>query len=441
MEHEDNADDAFSPSVCGLTVSPLPMSGYDVVPVVAVFEYCHWQTCKWQWFVETSADDECWTEVATTSTFSPDIQHVSRKIKVRCIPSDGQRVGFPLEAISEDAVAVGPECGGASHRQRLTPCLLMSQRQLRIITYNILLDAYLRRDYETDYRYCPLHVLEESFRQQLIVKELKNYHGDILCLQEVGSQVYINYLQPALRAAGYTGYFTAKVNDFSEGLATFYRTEKLNLLKTSVSIIGDTLLSDDAFTGLRDALQSNHQEILHLVSTLGHVCQVLIFSCGKSSFIVANTHFCWMPGFELVPLIQCHVALHCIDRIRTECGMEDAGIIFCGDLNHEPSSATYRYINEGEIQIPGMLRSGQSKLSHSFSLNNATGTPHYSWLVDHIQQLLDYIYVDSHCFRVQQALPLPTEEELKQDGRFALPSCRFPSDHLALGVDIEVVNV
>lgn len=436
----DHKAAVVGPSVSDLKLSPA-MSGFEVVPI-AVFDRCCREACKWQWFIETS-DDGCWMEVSSSSTFSPDIQHVGRNIKVECVPSDGHRVGMPCEATSKETVTLGPVWGGVSERQQSTSSLLMSQQQLRIITYNILLEEYLRKDHSVYYQHCLPHALEDSFRQQLIVKELKGYNADILCLQEVGPQVYINYLQPALRAAGYKGLFAPRINNSEEGLATFYRSDKLTLLNTSDIVIGDTLINDDTLAGLSETLRSEQQETWQLVSTLDRVCQVLIISNGKRPLIVVNAHLCWMADFELVRLIQSHVILHCVDRLRKESHLEHAVVIFCGDLNHEPSSDTFRYINEGEIQlaIGDNFPNRHCKLSHDLCLTNATGTPPYSWLVEHSQQLVDYVYVEKRCFRVLQAIPLPTEEELKQDGLFALPSCRFGSDHVALGVDVELLNI
>ena len=428
---------AVSPMVSDLKISALPMTGFEVVPI-AESNWSGSQTCKYQWFIES--EDDRWLPVGHTSTFVPEVQHVGRKIKLRCIPFNSQKEGRPLEVINKDTVTLGPEYGGISQRQQLTPSLLISPRQIRVITYNILFNGYLRRDYATDYSYCPDYVLEESFRQQLVVKELMHYHGDLLCLQEVGPQVFTNYLQPTLEASGYKRLFSPKINDFGEGLATFYRTDKLSVLQTSDIVIRDALINDDAFISLCDTLRSSHEEVFQLVSTLDTVFQMSIFTIKDGSFIVVNTHLYWPPSCELVRLVQSHVILHYIERLQKDCGLKDIGIIFCGDLNHEPGSATFHYINEGEFQFRDISTKDQFKLGHSLSLINATGTPLYSCLVDHTQLLLDYIYVDDQCFHVLQAIPIPTEDELKLDGRFALPSCRFASDHLALGVDIEILN-
>ncbi|XP_062521401.1 2',5'-phosphodiesterase 12-like [Corticium candelabrum] len=431
---DDSRKACVSTNISNLRLSGIPMAGFEVIPIMTPGG-CSLPAYQWEWFVEIS-DDQRWMKVSEGLTFIPESEHVGRKIKVKCVPCAGQEDG-PREVISEYAIAEGPKYGGMSQRHHTTADFLQSRDQLRIITYNILFDAYLRRDSPADYRYCATHVLEESFRQQLVLKEVKRYHGDILCFQEVGPNVYTTYLQPALNAAGYEGVFTSKPNEFREGLAMFYRTDKIQLKQSSIIIMKDVLISDNAFSSLRVILQRHFADVFQLVCSLDHVCQVVIFSNGARSFMVLNTHLYWTVDFEFVPLIQVYIIFHCIDLMRKELGLEGAGIVFAGDLNNQPNSDTYRYINEGKFQL-GKGTKDQIHLHHSLRLTNATGTPRYSCVLDHTQFLLDYVYVNSY-FSVLQCIPLPTEEELEQDGKFVLPSSRFGSDHLAIGVDVEMV--
>jgi CCR4-NOT transcription complex subunit 6 len=51
-----------------------------------------------------------------------------------------------------------------------------------VLSYNILADLYATR---FRYPYCPKEVLEWEYRQQNLLREIIEYHADILCLQEV----------------------------------------------------------------------------------------------------------------------------------------------------------------------------------------------------------------------------------------------------------------
>jgi mRNA deadenylase 3'-5' endonuclease subunit Ccr4 len=48
----------------------------------------------------------------------------------------------------------------------------------------------------------------------MIVSEILAYKADIICLQEVDASIHNSLLSPVLRACGYQGYYSNKVNDF-----------------------------------------------------------------------------------------------------------------------------------------------------------------------------------------------------------------------------------
>lgn len=48
-----------------------------------------------------------------------------------------------------------------------------------------------------------------------------------MCLQEVDEKVFLRDLEPALAEAGLDGHYTAKGGSVSEGIALFYRHDKL----------------------------------------------------------------------------------------------------------------------------------------------------------------------------------------------------------------------
>jgi 2',5'-phosphodiesterase len=75
-------------------------------------------------------------------------------------------------------------------------------------------------------------------------------------------------------------------------------------------------------------------------------------------------------------------------------------------------------------------------LSHPFSLISASSTP-YTNYTKGFKDILDYIYYQSDHLRVIRVAPFPSEDILSQD--VALPSQHFPSDHLAVAVDLMLI--
>lgn len=78
--------------------------------------------------------------------------------------------------------------------------------------------------------------------------------------------------------------------------------------------------------------------------------------------------------------------------------------------------------------------------THNLNLASACGTPQFTNYVRDFQGCLDYIFYqkDKNGFRVEAVAPFPDEEELKEN--VALPSKVFPSDHVALIADLEVLR-
>ena len=61
---------------------------------------------------------------------------------------------------------------------------------------------------------------------------ISGYNGDLVCLQEVDEKVYLHDLQHALRSEGLEGIYNKKGGTVNEGVAIFYRINKLKCVQT-----------------------------------------------------------------------------------------------------------------------------------------------------------------------------------------------------------------
>lgn len=75
-------------------------------------------------------------------------------------------------------------------------------------------------------------------------------------------------------------------------------------------------------------------------------------------------------------------------------------------------------------------------MSQPFQMQSACGVPKYTNFTDGFKDCLDWIYYDTNKFSVEQMIPLPSDEELQE--HIAIPSVVFPSDHVALVVDLKI---
>ena len=101
-----------------------------------------------------------------------------------------------------------------------------------VMCYNVLCDKLASRQL---YSYCPSWALSWDFRKNVIMKEIKQYDADIICLQEVESGQFESFFLPELKTAHYYGIFSPKsraktMNEQErkrvDGCAIFFKTKK-----------------------------------------------------------------------------------------------------------------------------------------------------------------------------------------------------------------------
>ena len=101
--------------------------------------------------------------------------------------------------------------------------------QLRVMSYNILADEYTLENFS----YCPKEFLDWGHRLKHILLEIMKKDCEIVCLQEVSSRAYVKQLMPLLSKRGYKGTYLRKSGrEELEGVAVFYKTDKLALVET-----------------------------------------------------------------------------------------------------------------------------------------------------------------------------------------------------------------
>lgn len=76
------------------------------------------------------------------------------------------------------------------------------------------------------------------YRKRNLLKELLTHKPDIMCLQEVQSDHFTEFVQPELTKAGYHGIYKKKTTEIFtgsaytiDGCATFFRQERFHLVK------------------------------------------------------------------------------------------------------------------------------------------------------------------------------------------------------------------
>ncbi|XP_078270725.1 2',5'-phosphodiesterase 12 [Rhinoraja longicauda] len=426
----------------GLTLLALPASilaGFPVCPRLQV-EFGQAADCRFEWLRE--AEDGHWEPVADGRVFTPPPDLVGRRLKLRCRPGDGSRLGPETEALSSGPVQLGPEACTCDDRHSFTQQAAAGP-VLRVVSYNILADIYVQTELSktTLYPYCPPHALHAHYRENLVKKEVLGYQADLLCLQEVDKTLFSHSLQPALDAFGYQGLFRVKEKQH-EGLATFYRASRFQLLSQHDVTLGQALASDPLHTNLLQEVAANPsvQEQVLQKSTALQVCVLQSLGDPSRKVCVANTHLYWHPKGGHIRLIQIAIAFRHLQQITSELH-PNTPIIFCGDFNSSPSSGLFDFVTKGSISPDhqdwtsnGQEEQCRISLTHPFKLGSACGEPAYTNYVGDFQGCLDYVFMDVDALEVTRVIPFPPHEEITR--HLALPSVSHPSDHIALVCDL-----
>ncbi|KAM6946996.1 2',5'-phosphodiesterase 12 isoform 1-T2 [Lycodopsis pacificus] len=430
------------------------LAGFPVCPNLEV-EFGHLQDCEFTWYKENTPNaspeaaeelprqDGSWAEVGCGRVHVPSNQDIGFRLKLLCTPKDGGRSGPAKELVSVGAVEAGPGVCTFDNRHAYT-VREAEWPAVRVVTYNILADVYAQTELSKTvlYPYCAPYALQLDYRQNLIKKELAGYNADIVCLQEVDKGVFSDSLTPALDAFGLDGVFRIKEKQH-EGLATFYRRSKFQLLSQHDIVLSEALTSDPIHSTLLESVSAN-SGLKGKILKRSTAMQVSVLEDLKKpgrKVCVANTHLYWHPKGGNVRLVQMGVALRHLSHVINEVA-PGAPLLFCGDFNSSPNSGVFQLLSETAVPLQhadwsssGPEESCRMELQSTFPpLLSACSQPAYTNYVGGFHGCLDYIFIQPDRMQVEQVIPLPTHQEVTTYE--ALPSVAHPSDHIALICDL-----
>ncbi|MBN3322203.1 PDE12 phosphodiesterase, partial [Atractosteus spatula] len=414
-----------------------------------VIEFGELKHCQFTWYKEKAPNAEkdgvenCWIEAGNERVFTPSNADIGLKLKLKCTPGNGERFGVSKEIVTPGPVEAGPGSCTFDNRHLYTN-KVTDDSTIRAVSYNILADIYAQTELSKTvlYPYCAPYALELDYRQSLIKKELAGYNADIVCLQEVDKCVFADSLSPALDAFDMDGVFRLKEKQH-EGLATYFRRSKFELLSQHDITLSEALLSDPLHRELLERVSTNpvlKENVIQRSTTL----QVTVLQSVKDvsrKLCVANTHLYWHPKGGHIRLIQMAIALRHLSWV-TSGPHPGIPLLFSGDFNSTPSTGMYQLVTQGAVpeSHEDWASNGEEELcplavSNPFQLQSACGEPAYTNYVGGFHGCLDYIFIEPRALQVEQVIPMPSHQEVTTHQ--ALPSVLHPSDHIALVCDIK----
>eukprot|EP01006_Ploeotia_vitrea_P066507 TRINITY_DN95108_c0_g1_i1.p1 TRINITY_DN95108_c0_g1~~TRINITY_DN95108_c0_g1_i1.p1 ORF type:complete len:601 (+),score=60.99 TRINITY_DN95108_c0_g1_i1:142-1803(+) len=457
--------------------------GYPVVPVFTP-EHCTEDTVfQWEWRRQPKPDitaaktktekrqlqlllgiaeeQEGSEVVANTMMYTPCEADIGHRLLVSCQPGDG-----PIsKAQCKAAVQAFPTSEEQLSVITKRMALAKPPNTFRVLSYNILAEAYAKTDHALKvlYPYCDVKFLELSYRQVLLRREIGGWDADIVALQEVGRSVWQNYFYRTMQPL-YDGVMDCKAGSVPEGLALLWKKEKYTLEGHDRLVLKE-VFQQEQFKELREAMKEHVHllDVLQQVTTVLQVVELRETTTTASEarrIIVCNTHFFFHPKAAHIRALHAHIAMNYLKKTYPT----DA-LLFLGDLNAVPNCAAYDLLlqkqlpeghscwdegsdfawgdetdTEGKYAVPPKgLPAFRSKLSHDVNLRSSYkeslgSEPKFTNYVGGFKETLDYIMYTPDHLSVSQISPIPDEDVLSANT--ALPSAIFPSDHIPVMADL-----
>ena len=274
-----------------------------------------------------------------------------------------------------------------------------------VLSYNLLADLYASVEH---FSYCPPWALAWPYRKVNLLRELLAYKADVLCLQEVQSNHFTEFLAPEMAKAGYTAIYKKKTTEMYtrnayaiDGCATFFRRDKFSLvkkyevefnkaalslaealppeqkkaalnrlLKDNVALIAVLEALDPPFGGSgsggsggggTSTTTNNNNSSSSAVGEGGTTNTATTTttptnnttatgggstSSRRQLVCIANTHIHSNPELGDVKLWQVHTLLKGLEKIAASA---DIPMLVAGDFNATPSSAAHSLLVQGSV--------------------------------------------------------------------------------------------
>ncbi|KAK3995592.1 glucose-repressible alcohol dehydrogenase transcriptional effector [Cladorrhinum sp. PSN332] len=360
-----------------------------------------------------------------------------------------------------------------------------SLERVKTLTWNILCEKFATASL---YGYTPTKALSWDYRKMKILQEIRESDADILCLQEIATDVFREFFSPELAQDDYKGVHwpRPKAKTMAEkdaqgvdGCAVFYKASKWILL--------DKQLIDYANIAINRPDMKNHHDIFNRVMPKDNIGLICFFESRQSGarMIIANTHLAWEPTLADVKLVQTAILMENITRLAEKYARwpplkekkmiqmpleegevrrevpepgpsqeyrnnTDIPLLVCGDYNSTKDSSVYELLSMGRVaashsdfgkhQYGSFTRDG---VAHPFSmrsayvhLNNTPDELTFTNYVPNFAEVIDYIWYSTNTMEVVELLGPPDKNHLKRVPGF--PNYHFPADHIQIVADFVI---
>lgn len=442
-----------TPWINTITLPASILAGFYIYPSKVEIDFATRHSSEFIWYRSKGDNASQWEEIGRGFSFLVRAEDIGYKFKVHATPKspDGSKEGPTVEILAKNEVQAGPgECPFET-RHLFTPDRLQGN-QMRVATYNLLADYYAdSEDGRTKlFNYCPEYALKIDYRKQLLLKEITGYNADIFCMQEVDFKIFDGDLIPFLSEQNMHGVHNKK-GTTPEGVATFFRTDRFELMEHHGVAIGDAIKNNPACEILYKKIEGN-EKLITRICDLGTTLQVVMLKSKEfpgKYFTVANTHLYFHPDADHIRLLQFGFSMILIqdlmEKFRGKVNSDDMTFLFCGDFNSTSDCGIYKLMTENYVpsdMIDWQSNKEQAVVGVEFAqpmlMQSACGIPAFTNYTIGFKECIDYIFYRSDKLKVTKVVDLPDEDQLST--HLAIPSVVFPSDHIALVTELKILD-
>lgn len=273
----------------------------------------------------------------------------------------------------------------------------------KIMTFNVLAQVYI---YEKRYSYASKLALSWDHRFAQISQKILHHNCDIICLQEVEQEHFVQFWVPLLEQHGYAGVMQQKR---TVGNATFWKQAQF----------------------VHKSCNHRSRAMLH---HLEHVANP------QKQLLVANVH---LHGTEHVErFCQIKSVIKYLQQMHKNVDCHKQCLVICGDFNATESSGIYKLLQTGTLessylnddtQLPYTKTDYQQpyELQSAYAAMHKGQEPLYTFNVENMRQnALDFVFY-SHLTMVCKQAECSVLNEF-------LPSEKHGSDHLPVVAHFEI---
>ncbi|QCD90937.1 CCR4-NOT transcription complex subunit 6 [Vigna unguiculata] len=337
-----------------------------------------------------------------------------------------------------------------------------------LVSYNILAQVYVK---SSSFPHSPSSSLKWKLRSNTILEVLKDLGADFFCLQEVDE--FESFYKGNMQNLGYSSIYMKRSGQKRDGCGLFYKhdcaelliEEKIEYNDLVKSIPDGNSSNDDDHTNIQtvhvdkqkdvapkngsksnteDRGDPNDPRVRLKRDCVGIMAAFKFKDPSRHIVIVANTHLYWDPQWADVKLAQAKYLLSRLAKFKTlvsdryECIPE---VIVAGDFNSQPGDTVYQYLVSGNPSSNLMLNClEESPPIPLCSVYASTrGEPPFTNYTPDFTGTLDYVlFSPSDHIKPISFLELPDSDAADIVG--GLPNFSYPSDHLPIGAEFEIIK-